>query len=95
MIGGSYEKGNWDTEVDEELAQRMLRRAVEICPELTGGKGPESLEVVRHVVGLRPAREGGIRVDKELINGVWVVHNYGHGGYGCEFVKSYGAGELS
>ncbi|KAI0871992.1 D-amino-acid oxidase [Hypoxylon argillaceum] len=88
VIGGSYQKGNWDTKVDMELAQRMLRRAVELCPELTDGKGPEALEVVRHVVGVRPAREGGIRVEKELINGVWVVHNYGHGGYGYQ--SSYG-----
>ncbi|KAI0106217.1 D-amino-acid oxidase [Nemania sp. FL0031] len=88
VIGGSYQKGIWDTEVDMELTQRMLRRAVDICPELTDGKGPESLKVVGHVVGLRPAREGGIRVDKERIDGVWVVHNYGHGGYGYQ--SSYG-----
>jgi D-amino-acid oxidase len=62
----------------------MARRAVAICPELTGGKGPEALEVVRHTVGLRPAREGGPRVEEENVDGVWVVHNYGHGGYGCK-----------
>ncbi|KAJ8132538.1 hypothetical protein O1611_g1087 [Lasiodiplodia mahajangana] len=88
VIGGCYQKGNWDSQVDAELAQRMMRRAVELCPELTRGRGPEFLEVVGHIVGLRPARKGGIRVDKELIKGVWVVHNYGHGGYGYQ--SSYG-----
>ena len=70
--------------VDKEAADRMLLRAVKLCPELTGGKGPEALEIVRHVVGLRPARTGGIRLEKQRIDGIWVIHNYGHGGYGCK-----------
>ena len=85
IIGGSYQKGDWNTEVDMDLAQRIIRRALVLCPELTNGQGLEALEIVRHVVGLRLAREGGIRVERELIDGVWVVHNYGHGGYGCEY----------
>ncbi|KAI1176953.1 D-amino-acid oxidase [Nemania sp. FL0916] len=84
IIGGSYQKGDWNTEVDMDLAQRIMRRAVAICPELTDGQGPEALEVVRHTVGLRPAREGGVRIERELIDGIWVVHNYGHGGYGYQ-----------
>ena len=84
MIGGSYQKHDWNTEVDEDLSQRMLSRAVKLHPELTGNKGPESLEIVRHTVGLRPVRVGGPRVAKEKIEHVWVVHNYGHGGYGCK-----------
>ena len=63
----------------------MLRRAVKLCPELTGGKGIEALDIVRHGVGLRPLREGGPRVEREEVEGVKVVHNYGHGGDGCEF----------
>ncbi|KAI0429149.1 DAO-domain-containing protein [Xylaria sp. FL1042] len=75
-IGGSYQKGDWNTEVDMDLAQRMIRRALALCPE--------ALEIVRHTVGLRPPREGGIRIERELIDDVWVVHNYGHGGYGYQ-----------
>jgi D-amino-acid oxidase len=34
------------------------------------------------VVGLRPFREGGIRLAAEVVGGAWIVHNYGHGGAG-------------
>jgi D-amino-acid oxidase len=66
-----------------------MKRCVDLCPALTDGKGIEALSIVRHAVGLRPMREGGPRVEKEKINGVWVVHNYGHGGYGYQ--ASYGS----
>ena len=65
-----------------------MKRAVQLCPALTGGKGFEHLDVVRHNVGLRPLREGGARLEKENIDGVWTIHNYGHGGYGYQ--SSYG-----
>ena len=61
-----------------------MKRAVEICPTLTGGKGPEALDVITHSVGLRPLREEGTRLEKENIDGLWVVHNYAHGGFGCK-----------
>jgi D-amino-acid oxidase len=53
-------------------------------PKLLSAKDGGKLQVLRHTVGLRPVREGGIRLEKESISGVTVVHNYGHGGYGCE-----------
>lgn len=68
---------------------RIMKRCVELCPALTDGKGPEALSIIRHGVGLRPMREGGPRVEKERINGVWVVHEYGHAGYGYQ--SSYGS----
>ena len=61
-----------------------MKRAVELCPSLTGGKGPEALNVIRHCVGLRPLREGGTRLEKEKMGDMWVVHNYAHGGFGCK-----------
>ncbi|XP_063984731.1 D-aspartate oxidase [Diachasmimorpha longicaudata] len=46
----------------------------------------KNAEVIESVVGLRPHRDGGVRVEVEKIsNGLksaTVVHNYGHGGYG-------------
>ena len=65
-----------------------MKRAVQLCPALTDGRGFEHLDVVRHNVGLRPLREGGARLEKENIDGFWTVHNYGHGGYGYQ--SSYG-----
>ena len=82
ILGGCYQKGNWESQVDPNLAVRIMKRAVEVCPALTGGKGIEHLDIVRHGVGLRPVREAGTRIEKEKIGGVWVVHNYGAGGAG-------------
>ena len=66
-----------------------MKRCVELCPSLVAeGKGIEGLGIIRHGVGLRPLREDGPRVERENINGVWVVHNYGHGGFGYQ--ASYG-----
>ena len=82
ILGGCYQKGNWESQVDSNLAVRIMKRAVELCPALTGGRGIEHLDIVRHGVGLRPVREAGTRIDKEKIDGLWVVHNYGAGGAG-------------
>ena len=68
-----------------------MKRAVDICPALTDGKGIEHLNIIRHGVGLRPVRIGGTRVEKERIDNMWVIHNYGHGGYGYQ--SSYGCSQ--
>lgn len=92
ILGGCMQRHNWESQPDPNLANRIMKRCVELCPDLVQqGKGVEGLSIVRHGVGLRPMREGGIRVEMELINGVPVVHNYGHGGYGYQ--TSYGAAE--
>lgn len=94
VLGGSYQKGNWESQPDPNLAVRIMRRAVAVCPELVGGEGGiEKLDVIRHGVGLRPVREGGTRVEKERIGGVWVVHNYGAGGAGYQ--SSYGCAQAA
>ncbi|PWY96605.1 D-amino-acid oxidase [Aspergillus sclerotioniger CBS 115572] len=89
VIGGSYQKNQWDPLPDPNLATRIMKRAVALCPELVEkGQGIEGLDIIRHGVGLRPLREGGPRVEAEKIDGVSVVHNYGHGGFGYQ--ASYG-----
>ena len=70
-----------------------MQRCVDLSPSLTNGKGVEALDVVRHGVGLRPMREGGPRVERERIDGVNVVHNYGHGGYGYQ--ASFGSAQAA
>ena len=91
ILGGCYQKGNWESQPDSNLAIRIMQRAVDLCPRLTGGKGIEHLDVVRHNVGLRPVREGGTRIEREVIEGVDVVHLYGHGGAGYQ--SSYGTAQ--
>ena len=92
ILGGCLQAGNWESQPDPNLAVRIMKRAVELRPDLVEkGKGIEGLSVIRHSVGLRPMRKGGIRVQKEVIGGVPVVHNYGHGGYGYQ--ASYGSAD--
>jgi D-amino-acid oxidase len=88
VLGGCFQPGSWESQPDPNLAVRIMKRAVELCPKLVPeGKGIEALSVVRHSVGLRPMRKGGIRVEKDSIKApdgslVKVVHSIGHGGYG-------------
>ena len=94
ILGGTYQIGNWDGKVDDSTTERILRRAVKNVPALIAESPKADVEdwkkltVVRAGVGLRPAREGGVRIESELIAGKawkgWVVHNYGHGGYGYQ-----------
>merc|ERR1712000_398143 len=84
--------GNWESQPDPNIAQRIMTRAVAARPGLTNGKGVEGLSIVRHGVGLRPFREGGVRIEEErLADGTCVVHNYGHSGWGYQ--GSYGCAE--
>ncbi|PVH72257.1 nucleotide-binding domain-containing protein [Cadophora sp. DSE1049] len=66
VLGGCSQVGSWDGEVDLEIAGRILSRAGVVCPDLLGEKGKE-WDVIRHGVGLRPGREGGIRVEREEV----------------------------
>ncbi|CAN8102483.1 unnamed protein product [Discula destructiva] len=91
VLGGTYAKGNWDANPDLNIANRIMERVVKAFPEISGGKGVAGLDVVRHGVGLRPYREGGVRLEKEMIGETWVVHNYGHAGWGYQ--GSYGTAE--
>lgn len=91
ILGGCYQKGNWESQVDPNLAVRIMERAVKACPALTGGRGIGNLDIIRHGVGLRPVRESGTRVEKERIGDLWVVHNYGAGGAGYQ--SSYGCAQ--
>lgn len=75
------------------MALRIMKRAVDICPTLTDGKGIEALSIIRHGVGLRPLRDAGPRVEKQTIGGIKVVHQYGHGGFGYQ--SSYGSADAA
>lgn len=96
ILGGTYDVGNWESVPDPNVAVRIMKRAVDVAPGLTGGKGIEGLSVIRHGVGLRPYRRDGVRIEAEEMKGddgetVVVVHNYGHAGWGYQ--GSYGCAE--
>ncbi|KAK4094171.1 hypothetical protein Purlil1_1662 [Purpureocillium lilacinum] len=93
VLGGTYDVGNWDTEADPNVASRIMSRVVKVRPEIASGNGIAGLSVIRHAVGLRPARKGGVRLEKETLDGsTTIVHNYGHGGYGFQSSYGYAAG---
>lgn len=92
ILGGTYDMGNWESVPDPNIAIRIMKRAVQAAPELTGGKGIEGLSIIRHGVGLRPYRKGGVRIEEEILDdGTSIVHNYGHAGWGYQ--GSYGCAE--
>ncbi len=93
IIGGTYQVGNWASQPDPNTASRLLARMAALHPTLrAAGKTAADLDIIRHGVGLRPYRTGGVRLETEQIavgaTPVWVVHNYGHSGWGYQ--GSYG-----
>jgi D-amino-acid oxidase len=71
VLGGTDEEGDWSRTPSAETAEAILARARRLVPAL------KSAEVLRHRVGLRPARPS-VRVERVGS----VVHCYGHGGAG-------------
>lgn len=82
ILGGTKQSGNWSKDVDPSTTKAILERNSCLASELlTGSDG--GFEVISVQCGLRPGREGGPRIEKELVSGRRVVHAYGHasGGY--------------
>lgn len=102
VVGGTNLKGEYSTLPRRADAIQILKNAYAICPELAGpnGRGWEDIDVVSHNVGLRPSREGGLRLEieeRELANDaltpeggvarsrpVAVLHCYGIGPAGYQ-----------
>ena len=75
VVGGTDDEGEWSRTPDPATAARILDRAASLVPELSRAK------VLRHKVGLRPARPR-VRLEVEERGSSRVVHCYGHGGAG-------------
>jgi D-amino-acid oxidase len=71
VVGGTDQEGEWSRTPSPDDAEAILARARRLVPEL------EAAAVLRHRVGLRPARPQ-VRVERAGD----VVHCYGHGGAG-------------
>ncbi|KAH7910447.1 hypothetical protein BJ138DRAFT_1008789 [Hygrophoropsis aurantiaca] len=61
LLGGTFEVGNWDTSLDMKVAQGIFERCATIAPSIK----EQETRILRHNVGLRPARKGGPRVEVE------------------------------
>lgn len=67
ILGGSFQPNNFETHPDYELAERILQRTYELCPQLAGpnGRSWRDIEIVSHNVGFRPGRSSGPRLELE------------------------------
>lgn len=90
IVGGSFFADNWDASEDLGLTQRILQRALRYAPELVDPSfknNPNFLDIVMVNVGLRPFRDGDVRLEIDPTKS-WLIHNYGAGGGGYQ--GSYG-----
>ncbi|CAO3627033.1 unnamed protein product [Mucor fragilis] len=90
VLGTTEDNSSTDPSIDQDTTNDILKRAIECCPDLSLlHKGVEDLDVIESVVGIRPVRKGGPRVQNELYRlpsgkEVLITHNYGHGGSGYQ-----------
>jgi len=75
VLGGTADENVCDARVDDQTAASILDRCRQLMPALA--RAP----VRGHKVGIRPCRTT-VRLERESLGGVSVVHNYGHGGSG-------------
>ncbi|GAA5801758.1 hypothetical protein HPULCUR_007210 [Helicostylum pulchrum] len=93
ILGTTKEDSNSTYQVNDKTVIDILRRAIKCCPELSM-KGLDGLPVLENIVGLRPTRKGGPRIQNEFHisssgKKTLITHNYGHGGSG--FQSSWGS----
>jgi D-amino-acid oxidase len=62
LVGGTFQVNNWDTSLSIPTAHAILARAKEFVPALA----EPATRIHSHNVGLRPAREGGPRVEVQF-----------------------------
>ncbi|WP_142230780.1 FAD-dependent oxidoreductase [Streptomyces cavourensis] len=77
VLGGTARADDERPEPDAAVAREIVARCARVRPEIADAR------VLGHRVGLRPVREGGVRIEVgALPGGGLLVHNYGHGGAG-------------
>jgi D-amino-acid oxidase len=72
-----------------DVVRDEIRRAHILAPDLVPAQPAE--EDISYIIGIRPAREGGFRLDSEKIGNRIVLSAYGFAGGGYAF--SYGIGD--
>lgn len=83
ILGGTAGVGDWYSKPRPKTKISILKRAISLAPELAppGTENPTYEDLIPLIIeegcGLRPGRKGGIRLERETVSGVPVVHNYG------------------
>ena len=77
VLGGTFQLDDWDETVRQEDTDSILRLCRKCLPAL------DDIQHARVQVGLRPFRDGGVRLEHErTADGIDLVHCYGHSGAG-------------
>lgn len=93
IVGGTKEPDNWDVEPSLELREQILKTFAATYPAILGDSG--EYRVLKDVVGRRPTRRGGLRLEREdAIDGRTIIHAYGLGGRGFELSWGMAEGAL-
>jgi len=92
IIGGTKQPHNWNPNPSPEIRAQLLENASKWFPFTPESQG--KFDVIRDIVGRRPAREGGVRIEAEKVgmdDYKTIVHAYGAAGRGYEL--SWGIAE--
>ncbi len=76
VVAGGTAEASEDPRPDPVTRAEILARCEALVPALAGA------QVVGDRAGLRPVRDGGVRLEAERRPGGTVIHDYGHGGAG-------------
>ncbi|PWY79222.1 FAD dependent oxidoreductase superfamily [Aspergillus heteromorphus CBS 117.55] len=89
VLGGVKQADDLSPDPDMAIAQDEIARAHRLAPEVV----PESPadDALSYIVGIRPSRKGGFRLDAEKLGSRVVLSAYGFGGGGYAF--SYGVAD--
>ncbi|KAI1771114.1 FAD dependent oxidoreductase [Hypoxylon cercidicola] len=83
IIGGTKEPNSWDPNPSLEVRETLLRKFAATYPQILGSEG--KFTVMKDIVGRRPTRKGGMRLEAENVDGdKRIIHAYGLGGRGYE-----------
>ena len=75
ILGGVAQSNDWSLDTRIEDREHILEKCIKLIPEL------KNAEIIEDMVGLRPGRSE-VRLEKEILFGRPIIHNYGHGGSG-------------
>ncbi|KAF3394054.1 D-amino-acid oxidase [Penicillium rolfsii] len=89
VLGGVKQQDDLSPDVDLDIARDEIARAHRLAPEVVPANPPES--AISHIIGIRPSRKGGFRLDSEVQGSRTLLSAYGFGGGGYSF--SYGVAD--
>ncbi|OHW93272.1 FAD dependent oxidoreductase [Colletotrichum incanum] len=90
IVGGTKEPGNWDPEPSLNVREKILKDFAATYPRILRNSG--EFRVLKDIVGRRPTRKGGMRLEREEVgDNRTLIHAYGLGGRGFEL--SWGVAE--